>query len=211
MDVLALSYEDGFKDHTPRYDHPDYKNIYALGLTALQKARTSDPHWGMRFFAYDHLTLVNPAAWEDVGGWDTLIPYYLTDCDMHSRLSMRKWSIADAKAGIITDVASALADLSAFYRVDGVEPAFKDPNPPPPKPTIKERKNWWTRHLARHDEPEKKTEESEKTHTPPRDGEPDPNLPKWHELRKTADRMFRKPPTHPPSSLPPRPNTNLLC
>lgn len=134
MDVLPMSFEDGFAGKTPKYSDAGYKSIYTLALEALRDARANSPRWSIRFFAYDHLALVNPAAFEDVGGWDTLIPYYITDCDMHSRLGMRNWTMADAKAGIITDVSVALDDLLVLYRVDGIEPSFSDPNPPPPKP-----------------------------------------------------------------------------
>ncbi|KAK5662656.1 hypothetical protein OQA88_8572 [Cercophora sp. LCS_1] len=131
MDVLALSYEDGH-ELTPKYHEEGFQSLYALALRALREARRDDPRWGLRFFAYDHLALVNPVAYEDVGGWDTLIPYYITDCDMHSRLAMRNWTMLDAKAGIITDVSTSLDDLAALYRLDGIEPKFTDPNPPPP-------------------------------------------------------------------------------
>ncbi|KAF7881796.1 uncharacterized protein EAF02_006484 [Botrytis sinoallii] len=36
----------------------------------------------MRFFAFDYLTLVNRAAFESIGGFDTTIPFYHTDCDI---------------------------------------------------------------------------------------------------------------------------------
>lgn len=189
MDVLALSYEDGRDKLTPPYNKPGYKSIYELGLTALQEARRSDPRWATRFFAYDHLALVNPAAYEDVGGWDTFIPYYITDCDMHSRLLMRNWTMRDAKAGIITDVASSLADLSALYRVDGVKPHFTDPNPPPPKPKEEPRRSWWRREEGMQANGGRPTTQG--ANMPPRDGPGDPNLDKWNALRKTADRMYR--------------------
>lgn len=211
MDVLVLSYEDGRGALTPRYDRPGYKTVYELALKALREARESDPRWGLRFFAYDHLALVNPAAYEDVGGWDTMIPYYLTDCDMHSRLAMRNWTMRDAKAAIITDVASALDDLRVLYRVDGVRPTFTDPNPPPPKPNKEAKRPWafWSRLARRADgangntEAPPSTEEAQAegagTATPPttapgpRGGpKEDPNLARWHALRKTSDRMFRK-------------------
>ena len=127
MDVLAMSYEDS----EPKYNEEGYKTIYERCLETLKDARDNDDHWGLRFFAYDHLALVNPLAYEDVGGWDTMIPYYITDCDMHSRLIMRKWSIKDGKAGHVIDVASYLDDLRVLYRVDGVKPDWYDPSPPP--------------------------------------------------------------------------------
>ncbi|KAK3401464.1 hypothetical protein B0T20DRAFT_401824 [Sordaria brevicollis] len=133
MDVLAFSYEDGHESSKAKYNEEGYKSLYALALRALKEARENDPRWGIRFFSYDHLALVNPEAYEDVGGWDTMIPYYVTDCDMHARLTMRKWSLKDARAGAIFDVSSTLDDLSVLYRVDGIKPSFTDPNPPPPK------------------------------------------------------------------------------
>ncbi|KAK3955241.1 hypothetical protein QBC32DRAFT_367995 [Pseudoneurospora amorphoporcata] len=134
MDVLALSNEEGNEKNKAKWNEEGYKSLYAMALTTLKDARENDPKWAVRFFAYDHLALVNPEAYEDVGGWDTLIPYYVTDCDMHSRLTMRGWSMKDARwAGAIWDVSVALDDLSVLYRVDGVTPSFTDPNPPPPK------------------------------------------------------------------------------
>lgn len=195
MDVLALSFEDGLEGDglTPRYDQPGYRSLYELALAALRTAREEAAaegaderkrKWALRFFSYDHLTLVNPAAYEDVGGWDTMIPYYMTDCDMHARLAMRGWGIEDAKAGVITDVASTLEDLSALYRVEGASVGFVDPNPPPPPP--------------KKGEGEGKAGEKGKGEKLKRDGLPvedggeedDLNLAKWHALRETAHRMF---------------------
>ncbi|KAG7284711.1 hypothetical protein NEMBOFW57_009320 [Staphylotrichum longicolle] len=217
MDVLALSYEDGRDGLTPPYTDPAYKSLYALCLTALRDARASGKKWATRFFAYDHLALVNPAAFEDVGGWDTLIPYYLTDCDMHSRLTMKGWTMEDAKAGIITDVASALGDLRALYRVEGVEVEWVDPNPPPKKTEEElreeerkkeeaerkkkeeeERKRkWWSwgkkRALGGAEGVVQGAEEVEKRDVPPvkeaRDD--DVNLARWNALREASDQMFR--------------------
>jgi hypothetical protein len=209
MDVLALSYEDGYKDLTPPYTDPGYKSLYELALTALRDVRQDKPSsdaspddknksktntenkWAMRFFAYDHLTLVNPAAYEDVGGWDTLIPYYMTDCDMYTRLAMRGWNVEDAKAGIITDVASALADLSALYRVEGVEPEFVDPNPPPPVAPDPEAGEGAEGGEKKEDHRSGKWWEGKRERRAVEAREPDVNLEKWHALRKTADKMFR--------------------
>lgn len=213
MDVIVISYEDGFPGHTPRYNEPGYKTVYELALTALRNARKSDPRWGARFFAYDHLALVNPAAYEDVGGWDTLMPYYMTDCDMHSRLTMRNWSIEDAKAGIITDVAAALDDLRVLYRVDGVEPTWTDPNPPPPKRGRLGRRGGvgedapHPRRRLRIEKEDGMEEEGDKKkrRDAPR-GDEDPNLPLWHAIRKTSDRMFRESPLL--AYSPPHPSTD---
>ncbi|KAK3938219.1 hypothetical protein QBC46DRAFT_168789 [Diplogelasinospora grovesii] len=171
MDVLVLSFEDGLEGITPAYSSPGYKTVYELCCSVLNETRKTDERWGLRFFAYDHLALVNPKAYEDVGGWDTLIPYYITDCDMHSRLHMANWTVADKKAGIVTDVGTALDDLQALYRVPGVSPTFTDPNPPPPPP------------------PKERGKEQGEEKKVARDVE-DENLGYWRALHAVSDSMF---------------------
>ena len=133
MDVFVLSYEDGEEGVNPKAGEEGYKTVYELCLKELNRTIHRDERWATRFFAYDHLTLVNREAYEAIGGWDTFIPYYMNDCDMHSRIAMHNWTIEDAKAGIIADVGVVLDDLRAFYRDPTVVPAFSDPNPPPPR------------------------------------------------------------------------------
>ncbi|KAI0376418.1 hypothetical protein F5Y04DRAFT_211782 [Hypomontagnella monticulosa] len=132
MDVLALSHENGLDDVMPRGGEQGYKSLYMLCLEELNRTLATDSRWGLRFFAYDHLTLQNPKAMEDIGGWDTLIPYYMTDCDTYTRLHMRNWTQKDVNCGIVTDTSSTLDDLLALYRDPNVIPSFRDPNPPPP-------------------------------------------------------------------------------
>ncbi|KAI0131513.1 hypothetical protein F4814DRAFT_437960 [Daldinia grandis] len=132
MDVLALGHENGFEGLTPRAGEPGYKSLYSLCLEELNRTLETDDRWGLRFFAYDHLTLQNPKAIEDIGGWDTLIPYYMTDCDTYTRLHMRNWTQKDANCGVITDTSVALDNLLALYRDPSITPSFRDPNPPPP-------------------------------------------------------------------------------
>ncbi|KAI0008754.1 hypothetical protein F4779DRAFT_419427 [Xylariaceae sp. FL0662B] len=134
MDVLALSHENGHETLTPPAGEPGYKSLYLLCLEELNRTLATDDRWGLRFFAYDHLTLQNPRALEDIGGWDTLIPYYMTDCDTYTRLHMRKWTQNDAGCGIVTDTSTSLDDLLALYRDPSVTPTFRDPNPPAPPP-----------------------------------------------------------------------------
>jgi hypothetical protein len=185
QDVLALSYEDG-NEHTPPYTSPEYKSIYELCLLSVSRAQAQNPRWAMRFFAYDHLTAVNPRAWEDVGGWDTWIPYYMGDCDMHSRLAMAGWEIKDEAAGIVTDVGTVLDDLRALYRVEGVKPSFTDPNPKAPDPLPEEEMPKLARRVARGGkgipDVQNGTEDLKR--------QEDPNLAYWISLRETSNSMF---------------------
>lgn len=134
MDVLVLSFEDRKGNNKPG-DEEGYKTIYEGALAELNDTLHTDDHWATRFFAYDHLTLVNREAYDSVNGWDTNIPYYITDCDMHSRLLMQNWTLHERSIGFINDVATAMTDLAALYRDPDAEIRWVDPNPPPPKPS----------------------------------------------------------------------------
>ncbi|KAL8907283.1 MAG: hypothetical protein Q9171_005925 [Xanthocarpia ochracea] len=119
-----------------------YESLYMRAVNVMRK--TMEPDYGLlaaRWFAYDRLSLVRTQAFVDVGGWDTLIPYYMTDCDMHERLWMRNFTIEDAKAGLIYDVASAIDDLELFYRRKprSIKREEKPELPPiePPAPVLK--------------------------------------------------------------------------
>ena len=96
-----------------------YKSAYMRAVEVLRESM--DPSYGptgplaTRWFSYDRLALVRTQAFVDVGGWDTLIPFYMTDCDMHERLWMNNMSIEGAEAGKVWDVDSALDDLELLY------------------------------------------------------------------------------------------------
>ncbi|KAG5948469.1 hypothetical protein E4U53_006280 [Claviceps sorghi] len=132
MDVVALSWEDGHEGR-PRPGNEGYKTLYENALAELNATLRSHDRWATRFFAYDAFTLVNRAAYDDVGGWDAYIPYYVTDCDMHSRLLMRNWTLGDRAVGIIADVSTVLTDLRVLYRDPSAVMGFTDPNPPAPE------------------------------------------------------------------------------
>ena len=143
MDVVAIPFEQNYlKDH-PDVDvtskdlkFDDFKSVYDNCVAALREVlATPDLRWAMRFFSYDRLALVNVSSFREIGGWDTMIPFYMTDCDMHARLEMAKFDIQERPAGSIYDVASSLDDLIVLYRKksgpDGMaikEASFVDPN-----------------------------------------------------------------------------------
>lgn len=102
MDVIALS-----DDAT--------KSIYLRALDVYRKQITNKD-WAGVFFAYDRLTLVNTQAYVNVGGWDTFIGYYLTDCDFHERVFMHGYKYIEDFAGYIFDVGRSVSDLRIFYR-----------------------------------------------------------------------------------------------
>ena len=58
----------------------------------------------------------------------------MTDCDMHSRLTMGEYEIFERRAGLVYDVASSLEDLEVLYRQkkgpngEIGEPRWKGPN-----------------------------------------------------------------------------------
>ncbi|CAJ2500860.1 Uu.00g037130.m01.CDS01 [Anthostomella pinea] len=150
QDVLVFSFEDGadvmkrpgdrewfFYDRQDELDvmrppaagQKGYRTIYENCLRELNRTVESEERWAFRWFQYDHLTLVNRAALDAVGGWDSLMPYYGSDCDMNARLEMDGWSMRHRRVGIINDVSTVMEDLSALYRDPNIVPKFVDPNP----------------------------------------------------------------------------------
>lgn len=150
QDVLVMSFEDGadtikrpgdrdwfFYDDEERADilrpaaagQKGYRTIYENCLRELNHTLEREKRWGFRWFQYDHLTLVNRAALDAVGGWDSLMPYYGSDCDMNARLEMDGWTMRHRRVGIINDVSTVMEDLAALYRDPNVTPRFIDPNP----------------------------------------------------------------------------------
>ncbi|KAK6350945.1 hypothetical protein TWF718_004125 [Orbilia javanica] len=112
MDVVVLSKE---------YDKDNYRSLYQRVIDCLRETLEKGDRWALKFFAYDWLTLVNVAAMKDIGGWDTQIPYYTTDCDMYSRLTMKDWPQGIFDAGHIYDVGSHLKDLAVLFPAEGQE------------------------------------------------------------------------------------------
>jgi len=153
MDAIAMSSEPKQKmldplgrrsNATNSSSIPQYEEHYSLysgAVKALRSALSSEPDpnasdpskpWAARFFAYDRLALVNREAYEAIGGWDTNIPYYYSDCDMHDRLKMYgyEYNGPDVVIGNVTDVAGSLDDLLVLYRLrDGPEPKFEVDRP----------------------------------------------------------------------------------
>lgn len=123
MDTVVVS------DEGP--DVSPYKSLYMRAVSVLRE--TLNPSYGplaTRWFAYDRLALVRTQAFVDVGGWDTMIPFYMTDCDMHERLWMRNFTIEDASAGLVYDVGSSLDDLQQLYLRDSASPSSTPDEPP---------------------------------------------------------------------------------
>lgn len=159
QDVLVYSFEDGadsterpgdrewfFYDDDEKHDvmHPaaagqkGYRTIYENSLRELNVTLEKEERWAFRWFQYDHLTLVNREALDAVGGYDNLMPYYGSDCDLNARLAMDGWSMKHRRVGIINDVSSVLENLLVLYRDTSIEPVWVDPNPGPEKPPPEE-------------------------------------------------------------------------
>jgi hypothetical protein len=129
MDLVAVSLENDYASiHSnigPHHDYSDFVSLYANCVAALRSVLAPDAitgekkRWAQRFFSYDRLALVNVEAFLEVGGWDTLIPFYMTDCDMHARLEMAGYVVEELPAGLIFDVGCSLEDLVVLYRHTG--------------------------------------------------------------------------------------------
>ena len=109
MDVVAQSHED----------QEPYKSLYMRAVETVREASKpdyKDKPWAIQFFSYDWLAAVNTKAFVAVGGWDSFVSYYGTDCDMHARISMAGFTMPVADAGKVFDVSRSLDDLEVLYR-----------------------------------------------------------------------------------------------
>lgn len=115
MDVAVLSHED----------RDPYKSFYMRAVDVVREISKPDylrnedgtqDKWAIQFFTYDWLALVNVQSFRDVGGWDSMVGYYGTECDMHSRLQMKGYKTIVQDVGEIFDMTDSLPDLSVFYR-----------------------------------------------------------------------------------------------
>ncbi|KAK3990450.1 hypothetical protein QBC44DRAFT_394353 [Cladorrhinum sp. PSN332] len=105
-------------------DEP-YYTLYDRAVGVLQYLLLpSSPKWAHHFFAYDHLTLVNRDAVLSVGGWDTHIPFYATDCDLYVRLMWSGFWQGETEIGLILDVNTVLDDLGSLLRIPGVKASY---------------------------------------------------------------------------------------
>jgi hypothetical protein len=116
MDVIALTEE--------KYEGQPFRSLYLRAVDKLREATSPDylrepdgtkPDWAIHFFAYDWLALNNVESFMKVGGWDTFISYYKTDCDMHSRFEMHGTKMPSVGIGRVSDVGSSI-DLSLLFR-----------------------------------------------------------------------------------------------
>ncbi|KAK3387311.1 hypothetical protein B0H63DRAFT_155613 [Podospora didyma] len=132
QDLLVFSFEDEAPETPPSDDEEKtYYSLYERCVGVLQYLRQPGiPKWANHFFSYDHLTLVHRDAILEVGGWDTHIPFYATDCDMYVRLMWAGYWQGETTVGIILDVATVLDDVGALFRIPGIKASFAgDPGP----------------------------------------------------------------------------------
>ncbi len=103
-----------------------YKSMYMRAVDVLRETlapgyahdrQGREGRWAIRFFNFDWLALVNTAAYAEVGGFDTRIGFYNTDCDMYNRLDWAGFKKGDANVGAIYDVGKSLSDLEILYRL----------------------------------------------------------------------------------------------
>ena len=96
-------------------DVEPYKSFYLNCVDALRNT-TTDSRWGLRYFAYDWVTLMNVEAMVELGGWDTMITYYTADCDLYARMNMSSMTTNVSHAGPVYDSGESLKDLTVLYR-----------------------------------------------------------------------------------------------
>lgn len=84
----------------------------------LEAARQVDKEgrkWGVIYTFYDILAVYNPQAYLDIGGYDTTLPAYFSDCDWYYRLDLAGYERIDT--GIeVGHVGSATINSDPFLK-----------------------------------------------------------------------------------------------
>ena len=86
----------------PLSDRP-VDNFYNLTQQCLRNISAREPRWGVIYFHYDWLAAVRLQAFKDVGGFDTYIPHYWSDCDYYGRIKEAGYRSVDCIAGHVFD------------------------------------------------------------------------------------------------------------
>lgn len=64
-------------------------------LTAVRQYKAEGRRWACAYTHYDLLWAINPAAMQDIGGWDTTFPNYFGDNDAKRRWQLAGWECID--------------------------------------------------------------------------------------------------------------------
>ncbi|CCG82516.1 Predicted protein [Taphrina deformans PYCC 5710] len=101
-----------------------YRSFYENILADLRTTVHNLDNWVLHFYNFDWLTLVNTKSYDLMGAWDTSIPYYTSDCDFYSRVTMwgeefkNGFDLKSIEMPSIYDSVQPLADLSVFFPAD---------------------------------------------------------------------------------------------
>ena len=115
MDVVPQSSED----------REPYKSLYMRAVDMIRKTKVKgfarddqgrEGRWALVYLAYDWLTLMNVETMVELGGWDPMISYYGTDCDMYDRMRMANLTTSVGDVGKIYDLGTSLENLEVLYR-----------------------------------------------------------------------------------------------
>ncbi|KAK6337589.1 hypothetical protein TWF730_002984 [Orbilia blumenaviensis] len=119
QDVAVLSDEFRRLQYKPLYENILHSLVSLYPTMNSTSARKEGTRWGLVWYNFDYLTLVNVAAAADdeggVGAWDTFIPYYHTDCDYYERMRLNGFSILEYRVGDIFDVANHVEDPEYYF------------------------------------------------------------------------------------------------
>jgi hypothetical protein len=80
----------------------------------------SGERWGVIFTHYDVLAAFNPRAFEDVGLWDTNLPWYYSDNDYYRRLKLAGWTCIDSGIAVGHDASQTLNSDPQLRFLNGV-------------------------------------------------------------------------------------------
>ena len=95
-------------------------------LYQMAMHETSQRKWGVIFTAYDALAAFNTAAMDAIGGWDTNLSWYASDCDCYRRLRLAGYPTLESGLHVKHEPSRTLNSDSQIKRAVDLEIPFRE-------------------------------------------------------------------------------------
>ena len=124
--MLALA--DVWKHPVYLFMHSDAEaqGDTVMRLAAMANAFTIQKRkWGVIFTNSDALAAFNTEAFREVGGWDSMLSWYLSDCDMYRRLRLAGYELLESNLPVRHEPSQTINADPAIKRNVEMEVPFR--------------------------------------------------------------------------------------
>ena len=107
--------------HSDAEAGPDtVEKLYEMAVHECSKGK-----WGAIFTNYDALAAFNTAAFDAIGGWDTMLSWYLADCDCYRRLRLAGYPTLESHLPVTHEPSQTINSDPVIRRQVDLEVPFR--------------------------------------------------------------------------------------